>query len=577
MTDILSCLTDLYGDNAAISVFDRIQSLIADYSLRFKDFGERQGYSQGRQLDQRDAILITYGDQVQGQGSTPLRVLGEFCKQSVADLIRGVHVLPFFPYSSDDGFSVLDYRKVNLDLGGWEDVARLGQRFRLMFDLVINHVSVGSYWFQGFLRDDPRYRDYFIVIEGSPDLSKVVRPRTSPLLTQFETSSGIKAVWTTFSADQVDLNYRNPAVLLEMIDTLLFYISKGADFIRLDAIAYLWKEIGTSCIHHPSTHRIVQLMRLILDQIAPWVILITETNVPHAANISYFGDGINEAQLVYNFALPPLVLHAFHSGDCRKLASWAASLTIPSQGTSFFNFLASHDGIGINPVRGILSEEEINEMVDKTVANGGLVSSKSNPDGTSSPYELNVNYFDALSYPLADEAEDIQIDRFICAQAIMLSMIGVPGIYFHSLFGSRGWLEGAQKTGQNRAINRLKFEKTDLEAELSNPNSRRSRVFERYKQLLSARANSPAFDPHGSQRVIDCGPSVFGLLRGRGDQGKTVLCLHNVTASTQTMEIDLRSVSGSDFFDLISTKTLQATEKTEFSMGPYQVMWLLTG
>ena len=575
MTEILSCLNDLYGDIAAESVFDRVQNLIDIYSLKLESLKQQQGQSLERRLNERDAILITYGDQVQDSDYPPLQVLTEFCRRYVLDYVSGVHILPFFPYSSDDGFSVLDYRKVNPDLGSWEDISLLGRDFRLMIDLVINHVSAGSDWFQGFLKDDPRYRDYFIVVDGNPDLSEVVRPRASPLLTDFETTSERKSVWTTFSIDQIDLNYQNPDVLLEMLEILLFYVSHGAEFIRLDAIAYLWKEIGTSSIHHPRTHRIVQLFRLFLDRIAPWVNLITETNVPHAENLSYFGDGTNEAQLVYNFALPPLVLHTFHTGDSRRLAHWAQALTLPSNQTTFFNFLASHDGIGINPVRGVLSEEEIKEMVNKAIAHGGLVSSKSNPDGTSSPYELNVNYFDALSDPHGDEAEEIQINRFICAQAILLSIIGVPGIYFHSLFGSQGWPEGVKKTGQNRTINRQKLDKTVLELELSNPSSRRSRVLKRYEQLLRARASSLAFDPHGSQRVIDCGRTIFALLREGDDPGENLLCLHNITDHVQSIELDLVEVSKTEFTDLISGKIYQTLEKMTISMQPYQVLWLL--
>ena len=161
-------------------------------------------------------------------------------------MVDDIHLLPFYPYSSDDGFSVIDYKQVNPALGTWDDVARVGQNFHLMFDGVINHISAQSAWFKAFLQDDPKYRDYFIVVEGEPDLSQVVRPRTLPLLTEFTTPSGAKKVWTTFSADQIDLNYANPEVLLDIIDVLLFYVAHGAELIRLDAIAYLWKEIGTT-------------------------------------------------------------------------------------------------------------------------------------------------------------------------------------------------------------------------------------------------------------------------------------------------------------------------------------------
>lgn len=326
-----------------------------------------------------------------------------------------------------------------------------------MFDAVLNHISAQSAWFQAFLCDDPKYRDYFIVVEGEPDLSQVFRPRALPLLTHFQTSSGEKAVWTTFSADQVDLNYRNPEVLLDILDVLLFYVSNGAEFIRLDAIAYLWKEIGTSCIHLPQTHTIVKLIRAILAEVAPHVKLITETNVPHEENVSYFGNGKDEAHLVYNFALPPLVLHTFHTGSCEALSRWASALQPPSKEATFLNFLASHDGIGIGGARGILSDAEIAAMIEKVIAHGGLVSYRSNPDGSQSPYELNINYFDALSDPKADEPIEIQIDRFIAAHAILLTLAGLPGIYFHSMFGSRSWFEGVRQNGHKRAINRQKL------------------------------------------------------------------------------------------------------------------------
>jgi len=358
---IRASLIALYGPDVGSSTHARLATRLARFPKQYET----------SRLTERDTILITYGDEVSESGGAPLHTLAAFCRKYLLGVVSGIHILPFYPYSSDDGFSVIDYRAVDPRLGTWDDIAQLGEGFRLMFDAVINHISRQSDWFQGFLRDDPSFRGYFIVIKGRPDLSAVVRPRITPLLTEVSTASGLKQVWTTFSDDQIDLNYANPDVLLEILDLLLFYVGHGADFIRLDAIAYLWKEPGTSCIHLPQTHRIVQLIRAVLDQVAPHVRLITETNVPHRDNVSYFGDGFNEAQLVYNFALPPLTLHAIQTGDARALSEWAANLALPSPQTTFFNFLASHDGIGLNPVRGILSEAQIDALVAKTEAHGG--------------------------------------------------------------------------------------------------------------------------------------------------------------------------------------------------------------
>lgn len=532
---ILEHLKFVYGEAGARDITPRLNALIAERAVQIQP-----RRTQGRELplSERDVLLITYGDQVREPGQPPLKTLAEFLSQHARDVLSGVHILPFYPYSSDDGFSVIDYQQVDPALGTWDDVADLGRDFDLMFDAVFNHMSAGSEWFQKFLKDDPAYRDYFVTVAGLPDLSQVVRPRALPLLTQFETPSGAKNVWTTFSTDQVDLNFRNPAVLLAVLDVLLFYVAHSAKFIRLDAIAYLWKEVGTSCIHLPQTHRIIQLMRAVLDEVAPQVMLITETNVPHADNLSYFGDGTNEAQLVYNFALPPLVVHSLTTGNAQHLTRWAQSLQLPSPRVTFFNFLASHDGIGVNPARGILSDAELAALVQRAQDHGGFVSYKHNPDGSKSPYELNLNYFDALSNPAADEPLTTQLGRFICAQAIMLSLVGVPGIYFHSLFGSRSDRASAEASGIPRRINRQKFTRVQLEADLA-PHTLRARVLAAMKELLRRRRASPAFHPSGPQQVLACDDRLFVVLRSSPDGKEHALCLHNVSNAEVSVKFRL--------------------------------------
>jgi sucrose phosphorylase len=570
---INSYLVELYGKETGDAVYQRLCALIDHY--RALTPGSRKG---GRgELTQRDSILITYGDQVLEPGIPPLRTLAGFCERHLQGLVSSVHILPFYPFSSDDGFSVIDYKVVNPDLGSWEDLSALRHSFRLMFDAVINHISVQSEWFSAFLRGNPKYRDYFISVTGSPDLSRVVRPRALPLLTGFNSSSGSRDVWTTFSTDQVDLNFHNPDVLLDILDVLLFYATQGAEFIRLDAIAYLWKEIGTTCLHLPQTHRVIQLFRAVLDRVFPQVLLITETNVPHLENISYFGDGSNEAQLVYNFALPPLVLHALHTGQTHALSEWANRLKLPAKTVTFFNFLASHDGIGLNPARGILTDAEIDALVARVQAYGGLVSYKNNPDGSQTPYELNINYFDALSNPQAGEPVEMQVDRFMAAQAIMLSLAGVPGIYFHSLFGSQGWPEGVELTRRNRTINRQKLDRSALEQQLQDPASRRGRVFQRFAQMLTARASSTAFHPYGGQQILAGGDSVFALLHLSPDGSQRVLCLHNLSNTSQALALDWQGLFKREpvkIVDLITGRTYQWIPTEPWLMAPYEVNWL---
>jgi len=573
-------LVALYGRETGETTARQLERALGRF-LQRNAAGLSEDGAVGERLCERDAILITYGDQISEPGVAPLQSLGEFLAERLIGVLSGVHILPFFPYSSDDGFSVIDYVRVDPNLGAWDDVERMGRSFRLMFDAVINHISAHSDWFQRFQQGDAAFADYFIVIEPGTDLSMVTRPRALPLLTPVDTPSGEKLVWTTFSADQIDLNFANPAVLLAIIDVLLLYVEKGADIVRLDAIAYLWKETGTPCIHLPQAHRVVQLMRAALDAVAPHVLLITETNVPHEENVSYFGDGTNEAQLVYQFPLAPLVLNAFHSGDATYLRQWAASLAPPSQTTTFFNFTASHDGIGVRPAEGILDAPAFQQLVDKAQAHGGFVSFKANPDGTQSPYELNISFFDALSDPAREKEEGLQmqVERFIASQAIMLSLAGVPGVYVHSLLGSRSFRAGVEETGRYRSINREKFRRDTLDAELRDPNSLRHRVFQRYVHLLRVRASQHAFHPNGAQHILVAEPALFALLRTSPDGRERILCVHNVSAAPQELRLDLAQLQmplGRALEDLVGgvRQEVGADATLVLTIAPYQVLWM---
>lgn len=523
---LLEHLTALYGRPAGSDVAQQLAGLMDAWRPRLPAAGRPR---RGLPLTERDVLLVTYADQVREPEIPPLRSLEAFAAARLSGLVSGLHLLPFYPSSSDDGFAVKDYYAVDSTVGTWEDVARLGHAFELMFDAVFNHASAQGAWFQRFLAADPSVRDFFIVVEGQPDLTQVVRPRALPLLSEFATATGRRRVWTTFSADQVDLNLGNPEVLLRLTDALLFYVSQGARFIRLDAIAFLWKEIGTTCLHLPQTHRIIQTWRAVLDELAPHVLLITETNVPHAENLTYFGDGRSEAQLVYNFALPPLVLHSFRTGNAGALTAWARTLRPPSDHVTFLNFLASHDGIGLNPVRGILTDAEIDALVSRAKEHGGLVSYKHLPDGSRVPYELNINYLDALSNPAGTESPALAARKFLTAQAILLSLQGLPALYFHSALGSRGDPGGAASSGLPRRINRQKLDRGRLERELDEPGSLRSLVYRGCRELLLLRRKHPAFSPAASQHLIAMDPHVFALRRHDREAQDEVLCLHNVS------------------------------------------------
>jgi len=514
--------------------------------------------------DEKDIVLITYADQFSAPGEKALPVFTRFYNEWLSRSFSHVHLLPFYPWSSDDGFSVIDYHEVAPETGSWRDVAELKKSASLMFDFVCNHMSAKSKWFENYINQTPGYEDFFISVDPETDLSAVTRPRALPLLTPFTLHDGsVRHLWTTFSEDQIDLNFASPEVLIAMVDVLLHYLMEGARYIRLDAVGFMWKIPGTNCIHLEQTHRLIQLFRAITDRVAPGTVLITETNVPHKDNISYFGDGENEAQMVYQFSLPPLVLHAVHCQDVRALCQWASSLKLPSMKTTWFNFLASHDGIGLNPLRGILPESEILSLVEKLQQEGALVNWKNNPDGTRSPYEINVTYLDALS---AKESEDNErIARFILAHAVLLSFPGVPAVYIQSILGSRNDYDGVERLGYNRAINRKKYRAGEIDAELEDNKSLRHSIYHRLTQLIAVRRTEKAFHPDSQTIFETSGAHVFKIIR-TADNGERITALFNFSNQQQNIHSDIEIGR-----ELIAGEDIRSTT---LSLNPWQVMWI---
>ncbi|MGI9470514.1 MAG: sugar phosphorylase [Rubripirellula sp.] len=519
---------------------------------------------------ERDVVLITYADQVRASGMSPLQAQRAFLlDHELQRLIRCVHLLPFCPFTSDDGFSVVDYLAVDPASGTWEDIADLGESFDLMFDLVLNHASQKHEWFQRYLQGDPDFADFFIDQDPNVDLSDVVRPRSLPLLTEFDSPSGTKHIWTTFSDDQVDLNYANPRVMLAMLETLVEYARRGARIIRLDAIAFLWKQVGTDCIHLPQTHAAVKLMRRVLDRAVPGTLVLTETNVPHKENVSYFGGGEDEAHMVYQFSLPPLLLDAIHNGDTSVLRSWLASLEAPSDSTTFFNFTASHDGIGVRPLEGIVPPERVQKLADVVRSHGGRVNTRRNSDGTDSPYELNITYLEAVADSSSVEASE-HSRRFLATQAIMLSMRGMPAVYFHSLVGSPNDQEGVEQSGQNRRINRHKYDRAELEAALADSHGLQRRVFDGYQRLLEVRVQQPAFHPRAAQDVLPLPEDgLLGFVR-TARSGERLAVIANLSSEPRTVDSSL--LDEELRYDELALERLFKDEA--IPMRPFQVRWL---
>ena len=522
--------------------------------------------------DEKDSILICYGDSVLEPERQPLASLKSFLDSYSKDMIDGVHILPFYPFTTDDGFSVLDYSTVNPSLGDWDDIVAIADNYSLMADLVINHCSARSLWFDNFKKNRDPGRNFFFTASPEDDLSAVVRPRTNDLLREVETAEGTQHVWCTFSHDQVDLNFKNPEVLKQFVSIIRQYLDNGVRIFRLDAVAFLWKEIGTNCLNLEQTHEVVRLLRSLIEQARPDAIIITETNIPNRENLAYFGNA-NEAHCIYNFSLPPLLVNTLVTGSCDHLKQWMMSMPPARNGTAYFNFIASHDGIGLRPAEGLLDEQEIDSLVSTMQQFGGLISWRNAENGNRKPYEINISLFDALQ-GTKDGADKNGLQRFLCAHAIMLALEGIPGIYIHSLVGTRNDYQRAENSGHNRAINRHQWDYKALQSELNDETSTHYQVYHRLKSLFNIRSNQSAFHPNATQFTLHLGSQLFGFWRQSMDREQSIFCVSNISNQIQTLEMsDLNLIDTEAWFDLISGDTFGEKHQI-IELAPYQTVWI---
>lgn len=544
----------LYPEEDVNKILDDIKTIIERYKKSETILEKRKKYEDQIVLNEDDVLLITYADSIHKQGEKPLQTLHRSLINYVKSAVTCVHILPFFPSSSDGGFSVIDYKKVDPVLGTWEDIQNITRDYRLMADLVMNHVSSRSEWFQGFLNGEDRYRDYFLSYDQLVDMPKVFRPRVHPLLTAFDTALGKKYVWTTFSEDQIDLNFHNPQVTLEILEVFMFYLSKGIEIIRLDAIGYVWKEPETSCVNLPQTHEMVKLLRTVAEYMAPYAIIVTEVNFPYKDNVSYL-EARHEANMAYHFSLPPLVIDSFIQKDTSYLQKETERIR---QDLLFLNYLASHDGIGVSGAKEILPRSRFERLLEVTTEHGGVISYKATQEGKV-PYELNITYYDAVNDPSHPDPE-ADVKRFMAAASIMLADKGVPGIYIHCLLGSRNYLEGVKETGINRMINREKLSAEEVYKDLSNPESLRYQVLEKFLYLLKVRKEIQAFHHSVERTVLQSDERLFIIERIYKEE--SVLAVVNVSDDT----IKLAQYKGK--YDLISKVLFEGW------VAPYGVYFL---
>ncbi|MDO8825429.1 sugar phosphorylase [Methylophaga sp.] len=568
--NVLYHLTTVYGEIQDSQTLSALASELLDIMQVSPEAQAPQPYQNKWQSN--DIAMITYGNSVLKKDEAPLQTLKRFVDDYFADCINTVHILPFFPFCSDDGFAVKDFFQVNPELGQWSDINAIAKDYRLMADLVINHGSSSSQWFQNFIAGEGEGHDYFFTCEADTPTSLVVRPRTTPLLRETETAQGIKHVWCTFSHEQVDFDFRNIEVLKTFVKIVRFYLDQGIRLFRLDAVAFLWKQAGTNCLNLPQTHELVRLLRLLIEQAQSDSVIITETNIPNRENLSYFGNA-NEAHWIYNFSLPPLLLNTLLTGNCRYLRQWLMSMPPAQNGTAYFNFIASHDGIGLRPAEGLLTDSETAALISTMQGFGGEISWRAAENNIKKPYEINISLFDALQGTVKGPDQWQQV-RFVCAHAVMLALEGIPGIYIHSLLATGNDYQRLKQQQHNRAINRHQWDDATIRAALKHPANNHSMVYQKLTDLIKLRMQQPAFHPNATQYTLQLGDTLFGFWRQSIDRQQSIFCIFNISDQYQTLRIaDLNLVATDDWHDLISGDAIDSWQ-SEIQLSPYQSLWL---
>ena len=520
-------------------------------------------------ISEKTSLIICYGDAVYSNEKSSIKVFQSFFQKNLKKYFDTIHFLPFYPSSSDSGFAVKDHYKIEKRIGNWSDLKRISKYNNIMADIVINHSSARGLWFKNFLKRKKPGKDYFLTVNSKFNTSKVVRPRDHKLLKKIKIFDKSDYLWRTFSPDQIDLNFKNPSVLLRFIKIMIHLINNGITIFRLDAIAYLWKENGTKCINLRQTHEIIKLLRIISNYLNVETVIITETNLPEKENLSYFGNN-DEANWIYNFSLPPLLIHAFLFENNSYLNKWSKNLPVTKFGNNYLNFIASHDGIGIRPTEGILNNKSLNNFLKRLKKNGSKFSYRKVHNKSKKVYEANITVFDALKKSDYDPKGKFFLERYVAAHAIMISFEGIPAIYFNSLFGKSNDEAKYIITGNNRDVNRYKWNYKNITRKLSDNKTKQSIFYSNITNLLSIRRKQKAFHPNGKRHNINLGSKLFSFKRVSVDKKQSIICITNLSSKNQTAKLKKELLN---YRDLLNLKT-KFKDKNLLTLKPFQTVWL---
>ena len=533
-----------------------------------KNFNKKNSKKK-KNISEKTTLVICYGDSVYSKKKKSIRVFQDFFQKKLKNYFDIIHFLPFYPSSSDSGFAVKDHYKVENKLGNWLDIKNVSKSSDVMADMVINHSSARGLWFKNFLKKKDPGKDYFLTVNTKFNTSKVVRPRDHKLLKKIKIFKKSDYLWRTFSPDQIDLNFRNPSVLIQFIKIMIHLINNGVTIFRLDAIAYLWKENGSKCINLKQTHEIIKLLRNIINLLNVQTTIITETNLPEKENLSYFGKN-DEANWIYNFSLPPLLIHAFLFENSSYLNKWSKNLPNTKNENCYLNFIASHDGIGMRPTEGLLNEKILNNFLKRLKKNGSKFSYRKVQNKTKKVYEANITVFDALKKSDYDQKGEFYLERYISAHAIMISFEGIPAIYFNSIFGTSNDETKFIISGNNRDVNRYRWNLKNISNKLRNPKTKQSIFYNSICKLLDIRRKQKAFHPNAKRINMNFGSKIFGFKRISKDKKQTITCVTNLSSVTQKIKIKsnkqkIRNLMGSK---------IQIKNNQFVFLKPFETLWI---
>ncbi len=562
---ISSILRNIYKPSLNEKDIDHLKDQIIQIIKKFNQNNSKKKLD----ISEKTTLVICYGDNINSNQKSSIQVFQNFFKENLKKYFNAIHFLPFYPSSSDSGFAVKDHYKIEKRIGNWSDIKKISKNNHVMADIVINHSSARGLWFKNFLKKKRPGKDYFLTVNSKFNTSKVVRPRDHKLLKKIDIFNKSDYIWRTFSADQIDLDFKNPSVLLRFIKIMVHLVSNGVTIFRLDAIAYLWKKNGTNCINLKQTHEIVKLLRLISNLLNVETIIITETNLPEKENLSYFGNN-NEANWIYNFSLPPLLIHAFLFENSSYLSKWSKKLPNAKFQNSYLNFIASHDGIGMRPIEGILNERSLNNFLKRLKKNGSKFSYRKVQNKSRKVYEANITVFDALKKSNTDPNGKFFLERYISAHAIMISFEGIPAIYFNSLFGKSNDEAKYVITGNNRDVNRYKWSYENITKKLKDKNSKQSIFYQNLVKLLEIKRKQKAFHPNAKRLNINLGSKIFCYERISLDKKQTIICISNLSTKLQYIKINKNLIK---YRDLLGRKIFFTFDK-KIKLDPCQTIWL---